>query len=70
MLNYKCDWYGKELIKVDRFFPSSKTCSCCGCVKKELKLSQRVYKCENCGFELDRDHNAALNIMAFGVQNA
>ena len=70
MLNYKCDWYGKELVKVDRFFPSSKTCSCCGCVKKELKLSQRVYKCENCGFELDRDHNAALNIMAFGVQNA
>ncbi len=51
----------KKMIKVDRFFPSSKKCCKCGRIKKGLKLSERVYHCE-CGNEMDRDHNAAINI--------
>ena len=61
MLDYKLAWKGKELVKVDRFFPSSKKCSKCGKIKKELKLSERVYHCL-CGNEMDRDQNAAINI--------
>ncbi|WP_448862115.1 RNA-guided endonuclease TnpB family protein [Dorea sp.] len=61
MLEYKLGWQGKELVKVDRFFPSSKKCCKCGKVKKELKLSERIYRCE-CGNEIDRDRNAAINI--------
>ena len=61
-LTYKCDWYGKELIIADRFYPSSKTCSCCGQVKKTLTLSQRTYACDNCGLVIDRDLNASLNL--------
>lgn len=65
-LDYKSKWFGRNLIKVDRFFPSSKTCSVCGKVKQELKLSERTFKCE-CGAELDRDLNAAINIKTVGV---
>jgi putative transposase len=65
-LHYKCKWYEKNLIKIDRFYPSSKTCSICGKVKQELKLSERTFKCE-CGAELDRDLNAAINIKTVGV---
>ena len=61
-LTYKCDWYGKELVIADRFYPSSKTCSCCGQVKKTLTLNQRTYACDNCGLVIDRDYNAALNL--------
>jgi putative transposase len=61
-LEYKCKWYGSTLTKVDMFFPSSKTCSCCGFKKKVLKLSERVFKCEECKIELDRDLNASLNL--------
>ena len=61
MLEYKLGWQGKELVKVDRFFPSSKRCCKCGKVKKELKLSDRIYRC-GCGNEMDRDRNAAINI--------
>ena len=61
-LEYKCKWYGSTLTIVDRFFPSSKTCSCCGNVKKVLKLSEREYVCENCGLVIDRDLNAAINL--------
>ena len=61
MLEYKLAWKGGKLIKVDRFFPSSKRCCKCGRIKKELKLSDRVYCCE-CGNEIDRDLNAAINI--------
>ena len=67
MLEYKCKWYGKTLIKIPRFYPSSKMCSCCGSVKKELKLSERTYHCDVCGHEEDRDLNAAKNINAMGV---
>lgn len=61
-LRYKCEWYGSELIVADRFFASSKTCSCCGHKKEKLSLKERVFVCEQCGFEKDRDHNAALNL--------
>ena len=55
------DHQGKKLVKVDRFFPSSKRCCKCGNVRKELQLSERVYRC-NCGNIMDRDKNAAINI--------
>ena len=61
MLDYKLVWKGKKMVKVDRFFPSSKKCCQCGRIKKELKLSERVYHCA-CGNEMDRDRNAAINI--------
>lgn len=64
ILSYKCDWYGKKLIKVDRYFPSTKTCSCCGSIK-EIKLSDRIYNCNKCGLSLDRDHNAAINLLNY-----
>lgn len=68
-LEYKCNWYGKELIKIDRFFPSSKLCSCCGQIKSDLTLSDRTYICD-CGLNKDRDLNASLNILAEGVDSA
>lgn len=67
LLSYKCEWYGKQLIKIDRFEPSSKTCSNCGWVKKDLKLSDRTFHCDNCNFEMDRDWNASNNILRVGV---
>ena len=63
-LKYKCEWYGCELIIAPRFYPSSKRCSGCGHVKKDLELSKRVYVCERCGLEIDRDLNAAKNLVA------
>ena len=60
-LKMKCDDNGIELRVVDRFYPSSKLCHCCGCIKKDLKLSDRIYRC-SCGYEEDRDFNAALNL--------
>ena len=68
MLEYKSKWYGKELVKIPRFAPSSKTCSNCGSVKKELTLSQRTFRCDSCGFEMDRDLNASINIESIGVE--
>ena len=70
MLDYKCKWYGKQLVKIPRFAPSSKTCSSCGNVKKELKLSERTYHCDVCGHTQDRDLNASININAIGVEIA
>jgi putative transposase len=61
-LEYKCKWYGSELVVNDRFFPSSKKCSKCGFVKDSLGLSERVFHCEKCGFTCDRDANASLNL--------
>ncbi|MBD2690889.1 RNA-guided endonuclease InsQ/TnpB family protein [Anabaena catenula] len=61
-LEYKTQLYGSKLVIVDRFYPSSKTCSRCGEKKSSLSLSQRVFQCEKCSFECDRDLNAALNI--------
>ena len=65
LLSYKCARYGKELIAIDRFFPSSKMCSACGVVKESLPLDVRQWQCE-CGSRHDRDENAALNIYAVG----
>jgi putative transposase len=62
ILNYKAVWYDRTVIEVDRFFASSKTCSCCGAKKKDLKLSDRVFKCDSCGNTMDRDENAANNL--------
>lgn len=61
-LEYKCSWYDISLRVVDRFYPSSKKCSCCGNVKKDLKLSVREYRCDECGLVIDRDLNAAINL--------
>ena len=58
----KCKERNIELRLVDTFYPSSKTCSCCGSVKKDLKLNDRIYKCSNCGLEIDRDYNASINL--------
>ena len=64
-LEYKCKWNNIPVIVADRFFPSSKLCSCCGNIKKDLKLSDRIYKCE-CGNVIDRDYQAALNLKRYG----
>ena len=60
-LKAKCDENGIELRVVDRWYPSSQICHCCGAIKKDLKLSDRIYRC-NCGYVEDRDFNAALNL--------
>jgi putative transposase len=61
-LKYKSEWYGRDIIEIDRFFPSSKLCSCCGHKYRDLKLSQREWVCSSCGTKHDRDINAAINI--------
>jgi putative transposase len=69
MLEYKADWYGVNIIRIGTFEPSSKTCSNCGHIHKELKLSDREWKCGGCGVNHDRDINAALNIKNFALRN-
>ena len=66
-MKYKCEWNGIEFVQADRFYPSSKTCSCCGNVKKDLKLSDRTYICDICGLTIDRDYNAAVNLSKYKV---
>ncbi|MGL5125536.1 MAG: RNA-guided endonuclease InsQ/TnpB family protein, partial [Fusobacteriaceae bacterium] len=66
MLKYKAFFEGKQVVKVDKFFPSSKTCSVCDTKKSELHLSERVFHCENCNIEIDRDLNASINIREAG----
>lgn len=65
-IGYKTTWNGRELVTADRWFPSSKTCSACAVVKTKLRLSERVFHCENeaCGLVIDRDYNAACNLAA------
>ena len=67
MLEYKADWYGKNLLVVDKYFPSSKTCSNCGNIKNDLDLSHRVYECDVCNSSFCRDLNAAVNIKKEGL---
>ncbi|XHR80939.1 MAG: RNA-guided endonuclease InsQ/TnpB family protein [Gloeotrichia echinulata GP01] len=67
-LEYKSQLYGSKLVIVDRFYPSSKTCSSCGEKKSSLSLSQRVFQCDNCGFECNRDLNAAINLRKEAVR--
>lgn len=66
-MKYKCEFNGIDFIQVDRFYPSSKTCSCCGQIKSDLKLKDRIYVCDNCGFEIDRDKNASINLGNYGL---
>ena len=68
-MKYKCKWNGIEFIQVDRYYPSSKKCSHCGTIKKDLKLSDRRYKCNECGLDIDRDFNASLNLMNYGLSH-
>lgn len=69
ILKYKCEWYGKNLIKINRFTPSSKRCNSCGSINNELSLSDRKWKCQTCNSVHDRDENAAKNIKHFGLLN-
>lgn len=66
-MKYKSEFNGIEFVQADRFFPSSKKCSCCGEIKSNIKLKDRVYKCEHCGFEIDRDKNASINLSNYGL---
>jgi putative transposase len=68
MLDYKLNEQGKQLVKIDKWYPSSKTCSCCGAVKENLSLADRTYHCEHCGAVVDRDYNASINIRNEGVR--
>lgn len=69
MLSYKAEWYGKNIIYIGRFEPSSKICSTCGHINKELKLHHREWTCGKCQTTHDRDVNAAINIKTFGLRN-
>lgn len=66
MLEYKAAWYGRELVVVDRWFPSSKLCSACGAIAATMPLKVRTWTCEGCGAVHDRDGNAAVNLLAAG----
>lgn len=65
-IQYKSSWSNIEFIEADRCFPSSKLCSVCGCVNKNLKLSDRIYICPDCGNVIDRDYQASLNLENYG----
>lgn len=66
-IQYKCSWNNVEFITADRYYPSSKLCSCCGYVKKDLKRSERVYICPECHHVIDRDFQASVNLMRYGL---
>ena len=66
-MKYKCEKYGIEYIEANRWYPSSKTCSCCGYIKRDLKLKDRIYVCDHCGMVLDRDWNASINLAMYDV---
>ncbi|NES68223.1 MAG: transposase [Okeania sp. SIO2D1] len=66
-LEYKADWYGRKLVKIDRYFPSSKRCSNCGHVVEKLPLNIREWDCPECATHHDRDINASINILRMGT---
>jgi putative transposase len=68
-LEYKANWYGVHLVIVDRFYPSSQTCSCCKWRDEGLTLADRVFVCQDCGYVADRDYNAAKNIRNVAVSS-
>ncbi|MGL4847459.1 MAG: RNA-guided endonuclease InsQ/TnpB family protein, partial [Clostridium sp.] len=67
-IQYKCQKYGIEFVEADKWYPSSKKCSCCGNIKKDLRLKDRIYKC-SCGLKIDRDLNASINLANYSIQN-
>lgn len=67
-IEYKAQWSGLRVVIADRYYPSSKTCTACGHVKKNLRLSERIFHCEACGNEIDRDLQAAINLRRYGEQ--
>jgi len=67
MLEYKSKWNDKEYVKIDRWFPSSKTCSSCGWIKQDLELKHREWTCDGCNETHDRDFNASKNILKQGL---
>lgn len=69
-LEYKTRLYGSRLVVASRWFPSSKTCSCCGVIKETLALAERTFRCADCGFEVDRDVNAARNLAVMAASSA
>jgi putative transposase len=69
-LDYKAQLYGSQVVVANRWYPSSKTCSCCSVIKETLALSQRTFACDDCGFEAGRDHNAALNLARLAASSA
>jgi len=69
MLGYKADWYGKNVLKIGRWSPSSKTCNCCGHINRELTLKDRLWTCPKCNSVLNRDLNASINIKSFALKN-
>lgn len=70
VLKYKAEQNNIDVIYVDKFYPSSKTCSCCGVVKHDLKLKDRIFKCNNCDLVIDRDYNASINLYRLGCSTA
>lgn len=68
LLTYKAEWNDREIVKIDRFFPSSKTCNCCGYINQNLKLDIREWTCPSCKTKLDRDLNASINILNEGYK--
>lgn len=68
LLTYKVEWNDKKIVKIDRFFPSSKTCNCCGYINQNLKLDMREWTCPSCNTKLDRDLNASINILKEGYK--
>ena len=69
MIEYRSEWYGKTVIHIGRFEPSSKICNVCGTINKSLTLSDRIWTCDNCNTPHDRDINAAKNIKNFAIQD-
>lgn len=67
-IEYKSQLNGVKILKVERFYPSSKTCSVCGSIKQDLKLSDRTYHCDKCGAIIDRDYNASLNLLSLIIK--
>jgi len=66
-VQYKCEFNGIEFVEADKWYPSSKMCSKCGNVKQKLSLSERTYICEECGYVIDRDYNASINLSRYSA---
>jgi len=66
-IEYKSKWHSIGILRADRYYPSSKKCIVCGEIKKDLKLNDRIYKCNHCGNEIDRDYQAAMNLARYTV---